>query len=319
MSDKATVEDVRKRWQAALEFAWVFTPFTPGTRIHEPTISRPCKHRSPFHFQGYSPGDVHRNLANGWRSRTWRGDRWPARGTLLIVGGGEKSQLWDRFIELAGGADAEIVVIPTAQEQVSETNKDVAALKQRGVRKLHVMHTRQPEVANDDTFVAPLKTAQAVWITGGRQWRLVDAYLNTKMHRALNEVLERGGTIGGSSAGASIQASYLVRGAREGNTILMAPGYEVGFGFLKQVAIDQHVNTRKREADMPVILAAHPELLGIGLDEATAIIVRGNECEVIGESVVRFSYRRDTELVCDELKAGNKYDLQQRRAIPATK
>ena len=74
-----------------------------------------------------------------------------------------------------------------------------------------------------------LRDATGVWIPGGRQWRLVDSYLNTRTHRELQRVLERGGVVGGTSAGASILGSYLVRGSPETNTIVMAPGYEEGF------------------------------------------------------------------------------------------
>ncbi len=74
----------------------------------------------------------------------------------------------------------------------------------------------------------------------------MDSYLNTKTEKEIFNLLDRGGVVGGSSAGASIQASYLLRGARSGNGVLMAAGYEEGFGFLKNTAVDQHVNTRDR-------------------------------------------------------------------------
>ena len=140
--------------------------------------------------------------------------------------------------------------------------------------------------ADSDEFVAPLRAASGVWISGGRQWRLVDSYFNTRTLRELRALLDRGGVIGGTSAGATIQGSYLVRGAREGNQIMMAKGYEEGFGFLKNVAIDQHILARHRENDLVAVIEAHPELLGLGIDEATAIVVQGDRFEVIGKSVV---------------------------------
>src|SRR6185436_4216153 len=110
--------------------------------------------------------------------------------------------------------------------------------------------------------------------------RLVDSYLNTRTNRELWKVLKRGGVIGGSSAGATIQGSYLVRGAREGNTLMMAPGYEVGLGFLKHVAVDQHLLKRNRQDDLVPVITKHPELLGIGIDESTAIVVTKDQFEV---------------------------------------
>jgi len=113
-----------------------------------------------------------------------------------------------------------------------------------------------------------------VWIDGGRQWRLVDAYAGTAVEREIKALLARGGVVFGSSAGASIQASFLVRGApaTDGNpdgdnTIMIAPGYETGFGLLPNSAIDQHVEERARETDLDAVMATHPELLDYLADE----------------------------------------------------
>src|SRR5258708_39264612 len=95
-------------------------------------------------------------------------------------------------------------------------------------------------------------------------------------------VLRRGGVSGGSSAGATIQGDYLVRGSPLGNEEMMAAGYEHGFAFLPGTAIDQHFAQRNRFADLSKVVAAHPQLLGIGLDESTAIIVQGHIAEVVG-------------------------------------
>ncbi|MCH8875045.1 cyanophycinase, partial [candidate division KSB1 bacterium] len=133
--------------------------------------------------------------------------------------------------------------------------------------------------------VQPISEARGVWFSGGRQWRLVDSYFNTKVHAALQALLDRGGVIGGSSAGATIQGSYLARGDTETNTIMMGD-HEEGLSFLKNVAIDQHLLKRNRQFDLIEIIEAKPELLGIGLDENTAIVVRGDEFEVIGQSYV---------------------------------
>ncbi len=237
----------------------------------------------------------------------------PERGTLLVVGGGAMAGLWPVFLELAGGKDAAIVVIPTANEGENPDDKSAAALRALGASQVTQMHTRDPKIADTDEFTTPLRTARAVWITGGRQWRLADAYLGTRTQRELFALLTRGGVIGGSSAGATIQGSYLVRGAPSGNTIMMSPGHEEGFGFLRATTIDQHVDTRKRAEDLRPVLKAHPTLLGIALDEATAVIARGDRCEVVGAGNVRFFAK--PEATPEILRAGAHYDLAARREV----
>jgi cyanophycinase len=120
---------------------------------------------------------------------------------------------------------------------------------------------------------------------GGRQWNIVDSYMNTLTYREFHKVLERGGVIGGSSAGATIQGDYLVRGAIAGPEIMMTPEpeHEHGFNFLRKSAIDQHINTRNRWDDLIPVIKKYPNLLGIGLSEGTAIVVRGDRFEVIGK------------------------------------
>jgi len=203
----------------------------------------------------------------------------PAKGTLLIVGGGNMQQLWPVFLDLAGGVDAPIVVVPTANEKVEGEDAATVALRARGARRVVQLHTRERTLADAEEFVRPLCEARAVWISGGRQWRLVDSYLHTRTHREIEALLARGGVVGGSSAGATIQGSYLVRGAPLNNRIMMSPGHEEGFALLKNSAIDQHVDTRGRADDLRPVLRAHRALLGIGLDEATAIVVQGDQPE----------------------------------------
>ena len=248
----------------------------------------------------------------------------PANGSLVIVGGGGMPKvIFDRFFEAAGGRDAKIVVVPTAgtDADYDESTSSVKMFKRAGATNVHLLHTHDPKVADSDEFVAVLSDAKAVWFGGGRQWRLADAYLGTKTEVAFHAVLKRCGVIGGSSAGATIQASYLVRGAPEGNHIMMAPGHERGFGFIRNCAIDQHLLARKRENDMLPVIRKHPHLLGIGIDESTALFVRGNTAEVIGKSKVLF-YDIALEKTVGEkfyttLDPGDRYDLKTRRKLPA--
>ena len=114
---------------------------------------------------------------------------------------------------------------------------------------------------------------------------MADSYLGTATHEALKDLLERGGVIAGSSAGATIQGSYLARGDTQTNTLMMGD-HEEGLGFVTNVAIDQHLLTRNRQFDLFEIVEHRPELLGIGLDENTGILVQGNQFEVLGASFV---------------------------------
>ena len=108
-----------------------------------------------------------------------------------------------------------------------------------------------------------------------------------------------------------------MRGARSGNTIMMAPGYEQGFGFLRNSAIDQHVITRHRENDLNAVIAKHPKLLGIGIDQSTAIVVQGNRLDVIGQSEVLIHTLKpgpDGKQYF-VLKNGDRFDLKTRKEL----
>jgi cyanophycinase len=210
----------------------------------------------------------------------------PENGSLVVVGGNMQSaEIYQRFIQLAGGPDASIVMIPTAggEAEYDEFYQGLNAWRANGAQNLTILHTTDPKVADSDEFVAPLTTAKGVFFFGGRQWHLVDSYAGTRTEMELRKVLERGGVIGGSSAGASIIGSFLVRGDTKSNAIMMGD-HQVGFGYLRNVGVDQHVLRRNRQFDLIEVVEAHPELLGIGLDENTAIVVQGDQAQVIGAS-----------------------------------
>ncbi len=245
----------------------------------------------------------------------------PARGSLVIVGGAMRSEaIIERFFSLDGGPDAPIVVIPTAgtnDDDYDQYWQGLLRFKRTGATNLTVLHTRDRDVSDSDTFVQPIREAQGVWFTGGRQWRLADSYLGTKVEEELWALLDRGGVIGGSSAGATIQGSYLARGDTRTNTVMMGD-HEEGFGFLKNTAIDQHLLRRNRQFDLVEIIEARPELLGIGIDENTAIIVQGDAFEVLGEGYVAIY---DHERMIDSggqfyfLAPGNRFNLKTREAF----
>lgn len=211
------------------------------------------------------------------------------KGSLVIVGGGGMPQsIVDRFVQLAGGENAKIVVLPTAVPRDQTDLRVPGFLARAGVKKVTVLDQRGPEEVSSETFRAALKEATGIWFGGGRQWNFVDAYENTDAVAAFHEVLQRGGVIAGSSAGATIQGEFLVRGHPLGNQVMMAEGYERGFAFLPGSAIDQHFAQRGRQPDLLPVIQRHPRLLGVGLDEATAIVVQGSRAEVVGQHSAHF-------------------------------
>ena len=244
----------------------------------------------------------------------------PDRGALVIVGGGMRDpKILERFIQLAGGNKAPIVVIPTAggAPHYDPGWEGMASFRKAGASRLTLLHTYDPDIANRDDFAAPIRQAGGVWFSGGRQWRIADAYLGTRVDVELRALLDRGGVIGGSSAGATIQGEYLARGDSTTNTIMMGD-HEAGFAFVKGVAIDQHLLQRNRQFDLLEIITVRPDLLGIGIDEDTAIIVRGNQFEVIGRSYVAiYDAQRRIDSGGDFyfLAPGDRYNLSEREAL----
>ncbi len=245
----------------------------------------------------------------------------PAGALVIVGGGGLPAGLMQRFVELAGGAEqARLVYVPCEEaEEVSERQGMVREWQQMGVNNVAVLHTKDRLRADrDESFFEPLREATGIWFGGGRQWNLADSYYGTTTHRLMKEVLQRGGVIGGSSAGASIQARYLARATPIENFDIMAPGYERGgLGFISGVAIDQHFSQRQRQRDMKQLVTRYPQLLGIGIDETTAIIVQQSLAEVVGEgSVYFYDANRPAlpeQLDYEALRAGEAYDLANRR------
>ena len=259
----------------------------------------------------------------------------PEKGHLVIVGGGNVGpEIWAKFIELAGGVNAKIIYVPTAGDDSTITKGDfktVKKLHELGVKTVTVLHTRDAKLANTASFAAPVREATGVWFEGGRQWKIADAFLNTQVQKEFNALLDRGGVIGGTSAGATIQGSYLLRGDTKANTILEGDHIQ-GLDFIHNVAIDQHILKRNRQFDLLGFIKKHPELLGIGIDESTAIVVHQNTFEVIGVSYVAIydqqQFAGTTKNLSSDsgsngpfyyLQKGQKFDLQNRKVITPLK
>lgn len=247
----------------------------------------------------------------------------PQKGWLLIDGGGVPKNVTQRFVTLAGGPDANVVFIPTASsdDQIEKAGffrgHGKGLLRRWGMNPDHVtmLHTRVKEQANSEHFVSALRNASGVVIWGGRQWRLADAYLDTAVEWAIKALVDRGGVVFGTSAGATIQGSFLVRGAPgtpdnpDGdNTMMISPGHERGFALLTNSAIDQHMNTRRREDDLLQVIRKRPELLGIGIDEGAWIEVHADSFTVFGGRVsIHDPVRNDSYYF---LSPGDRLDLR---------
>jgi Cyanophycinase and related exopeptidases len=260
----------------------------------------------------------------------------PEKGSLIIIGGGLiPADVWGKFTELAGGVDkANIVVVTTAAGDSAgiETRTVNLVRKETGIKKVTLLHTKDLQEANSEKFTATLKNATGVFFEGGRQWLIADSYLNTLTHQAFWDVLNRGGVIAGTSAGASIQGSFLWRGDTSGAQITVGD-HTQGLGFLKNSVIDQHILRRNRQFDLINVIKESPKLIGIGLDESTAIVVQRDTFEVIGKSYVAV-YDYNTIVGNGErhvigsrenyaassgpfffLSRGQKYDLSNRQVI----
>lgn len=262
-------------------------------------------------------------------------------GALILSGAGGGSResfgagVLERFVELAGGPEAEFVYIPTASSGIrlddgfiyeppdsdtpapntEEFERKLAAMF--GVRRIRILHTRSRSTADSESFVAPLRRAGGVWISGGNSGRIANTYLGTLTEKEIRAVFKRGGVVGGNSAGAIIQGSFIVRG-RPDKPVLMAKGHERGFGFLKNVVVNPHLVSAKREDELVNVLDAHPELLGIGIDEKGAILVRGDEFQVLGESKVAvYDDKRHEGKWYYWLSPGAVFSLRRRAVVPA--
>jgi cyanophycinase len=243
-----------------------------------------------------------------------------ARGTLVIAGGGDvPDEAAKRFINAAGGPEAEIVVVTTANgDKPAADAPSIAWLTNAGAKNVHLVHPRTRGEADAPALLAQLQKASGVWFVGGRQWRLVDVFENSTAEREFHAVLGRGGAVGGNGGGASMLADYLVRGGPISNKDIMAEGYEEGFGFIQGVAIDPFFTKRIRFPDMAKLKRAHPRLVGLGVDEETALIIQNNAVEVVGKNhviVYGHSEKDKADKEFEFLYDGDKYDLASRSRL----
>jgi len=249
------------------------------------------------------------------------------RGAEIITSGGRAAD--SLFISLLGGPDAKVVFIPTAASSLrsdsgtiwnpdEEKNKEIFKqdlLKRFKLDNITVLHTRNHEEANTENFVAPLRDAKAVWISGGNPGRFMSIYQGTLLEKELKVFLQRGGIIAGESAGAIVQGSYTLRGNPD-KPVLMVEGSEKGLGLIQNVAINPHLSAQKRENELVTIIDRYTYLLGIGIDDNTGFLIRDGIGEVFGSGrIAIYDNKKYKAGWYYWLKPGDKFDFGKKSPV----
>jgi cyanophycinase len=208
------------------------------------------------------------------------------KGKLIIIGGGSiPDSLFSFFANYMGGKDQPIVYIPTAttDEEYIQKGEHLIKFTSRGFTNLSTIHTRNKKEADDPKNLALMRNAKGLYFGGGDQQLIADAYAGTKLYDEFIALLNRGGVIMGTSAGATIMGSLMVGGdARD--DISKKYAFNPAFSFMTNTALDQHVLARNRQFDLIPVIEHYPGTLGIGMDESTAIIVEAGQFKVWGLS-----------------------------------
>lgn len=235
-------------------------------------------------------------------------------GTLILCGGGSiPNQVFDRFVQCAGGQAARIVVIPAYYPTAKEKRQLIAEWRAHGVASVEVLSVTSRGDANAIANAAPFASATGVWISGGNQGYLADIYVDTEVERQLQALLDRGGVVGGVSAGAAVMTQTMIVG---GNS----PELEQrGFDLLPGVVVDQHFLQRNRTQRLLNVLARHRDLIGLGIDEHTAVVVERKRANwsVIGKSYAMVCLPAEEGFPRLEiLKAGDSTNIDSLRDEP---
>ncbi len=260
------------------------------------------------------------------------------KGNLFLIGGGNRPDyMIKKMIELAGGTDAKIIIIPNASgDPIDVAKYQQNQFKENGSNNVSFIYLKNNE-ANSDSIVIEIESANGIFFSGGDQRRLAEVLLNTKALKAIKNIYEEGALIAGTSAGTAVMSKIMITGDELkidddenpfGHLLKENIKTSEGIGFLENVIIDQHFIKRKRYNRLFSLVIENPDKLGIGVDESTAIIVKDdNTFEVFGESQVVVFDAKDAKVdTCDELlfgdnikisflKHGNQYDLNVRKLI----
>ncbi len=205
------------------------------------------------------------------------------RGTLLLCGGGViPHPIREEFYKLGKGTEGTLVLIPTASPRSDSGDFSMWIDYWSSFRwkYVYVIHVPDRQGSSDLSLVETLRKASAVWVSGGEQQRLSDRYAGTPIEKELHALLERGGIVGGTSAGAAIASSDMIAsGAIE-------PQFAAGFQFLPSLIIDQHFTQKNRHGRLLKAIEAYPNRTGLGIDESTGVFVNKDESRVVGDGGV---------------------------------
>jgi cyanophycinase len=264
-----------------------------------------------------------------------------AAGTVIVIGGAEDKVrdrvILERFVGLAGGSRAVIAVIstassfgPLAAERYRELFLDL------GAHDVHPIGAQTRAEANDPAVAAVLDDATGIFMTGGNQLRLSSTIGGTVLARAILDRHRAGAVVAGTSAGASAMSTHMIAFGSSGSTPKQRMAtVAAGIGVLPNVIVDQHFQQRNRIGRLLALVAQNPALLGLGIDEDTAGIVGPDGIlEVIGRGSVTIVDGSESEtdawevrghrplmisnVVLHSLPAGHRFDLHDRRRLPAT-
>lgn len=262
------------------------------------------------------------------------------KGHLFIIGGGERPVgMMKQFIALAEGfRSGKIVILPMASSVPEEVGPEqTLELKNYGADNVD-FHILSREDALDPESAKLFEDIGGVFFSGGVQSRLANALLDTPVHKVLVDLYEAGGVIGGTSAGAAVMSEIMITGdeqrhVEEGHAFETIEADNIvtarGFGFLKTAVIDQHFVRRKRHNRLISVVAENPKILGIGIDESTAIVVNPDDTfDVIGDrSVIVYDFSGaevnispTKEISAHSIKMfilrqGDQFDLKARKAF----
>ncbi|MEG4504742.1 cyanophycinase [Microcoleus sp. F6_B4] len=214
------------------------------------------------------------------------------QGKLLIIGGAEDKEgecrILREFLRCAGGTKARIVVMTAATSLPGEVGDNYIRVFERlGAEDVRVVDTQRSEDANNPDYLEAIEQATGIFFTGGDQARIISCLKDTQLDAAMHKRYAEGIIIGGTSAGAAMMPDMMIiEGDSETNPRVDVVAMGPGMGFLPGVVIDQHFAQRGRLGRLVTALLLQPAVLGFGIDENTAILVSGDELEVIGESAV---------------------------------
>ncbi|NNF50766.1 MAG: cyanophycinase [Woeseiaceae bacterium] len=211
-----------------------------------------------------------------------------ARGYVIPIGGAEEKlnnpEILERFVDVCGGKDARIGIIPTASE-LEDTGRNYEKLfRKLGCKHARVLHFVTREDCQSDEDLGYIEKCDGVFMTGGNQLRLSTTIGGTAIAQAIRRRNAEGMHVAGTSAGAAFMPEHMIAGGREGSTpspdmVTMAPG----LGLTNAFIIDQHFRERDRLGRLLTALAYNPFAVGMGLDEDTAAFIKPGDCfEVVG-------------------------------------